>query len=285
MKECQRARARQAVLSHHLARGRHARGVRIVLRLLQGIAMGGEWGGAVVLSSEHAPKGKEIFYSAFAQQGSPAGNLLATVAFLVISTLPDHQFMTWGWRVPFLLSALLVVVGMFIRMSVDESPAMKELQAKNKVAKLPIGEVLRHHKALVAMGVGACVIALSATYFKTTFALSWAVTSIGFDRTQFLSVITFAIVVQLIVQPFGAVLALLRGDGRHACEGVPGAGALYGHFARVSDLRHGVRGHHADSRPVPVERHGQHSFGGGAGHRARANHARLRADAGRAHAE
>ncbi|QGZ57435.1 MFS transporter [Paraburkholderia acidiphila] len=179
----------------------------ILLRLTQGIAMGGEWGGAVVLSSEHAPKGKEIFYSAFAQQGSPAGNLLATVAFLVISMLPDHQFMTWGWRVPFLMSAALVAVGLFIRMSVDESPAMKELQAKNKVAKLPIAEVLRHHKGLVAMGVGACVIALSATYFKTTFALSWAVTSIGFDRTQFLSVITFAIVVQLIVQPFGAVLA------------------------------------------------------------------------------
>ncbi|KAB0640366.1 MHS family MFS transporter [Burkholderia stagnalis] len=179
----------------------------VFLRLLQGIAMGGEWGGAVVLSSEHAPKGKEIFYSAFAQQGSPAGNLLATVAFLAVSTLPDHQFMTWGWRVPFLMSALLVAVGMFIRMSVDESPAMKALQAENKVVKLPIGEVLRHHKALVAIGVGACVIALSATYFKTTFALSWAVTSIGFDRTQFLGVITFAIVVQLIVQPFGAVLA------------------------------------------------------------------------------
>ena len=83
----------------------------VFLRLLQGIAMGGEWGGAVVLSSEHAPKGKEIFYSAFAQQGSPAGNLLATVAFLAVSTLPDHQFMTWGWRVPFLLSAVLVIVG------------------------------------------------------------------------------------------------------------------------------------------------------------------------------
>ncbi|WP_250504316.1 MFS transporter [Caballeronia sp. AZ7_KS35] len=179
----------------------------ILLRLLQGIAMGGEWGGAVVLSSEHAPKGKEILYSAFAQQGSPAGNLLATVAFLAVSTLPDQQFMSWGWRVPFLLSAVLVAVGMFIRMSVDESPAMKALKESNKVAALPIGEVFREHKALVAMGVGACVIALSATYFKTTFALSWAVTSIGFDRTQFLSVITGAIIVQLIVQPFGAVLA------------------------------------------------------------------------------
>ncbi|MDE1184798.1 MFS transporter [Paraburkholderia sp.] len=179
----------------------------ILLRLLQGIAMGGEWGGAVVLSSEHAPKGKEIFYSAFAQQGSPAGNLLATVAFLLISMLPDHEFMTWGWRVPFLFSAALVAVGMIIRMSVEESPAMQALKDTNKVEKLPIAEVFRSHKGLVAMGVGACVIALSATYFKTTFALSWAVTSIGFDRTQFLGVITFAIIVQLFVQPFGAVLA------------------------------------------------------------------------------
>lgn len=161
----------------------------------------------MVLSSEHAPKGKEIFYAAFAQQGSPAGNLLATVAFLLVSTLPDHQFMSWGWRLPFLMSAALVAVGLFIRMSVAESPAMEALKQKNKVAKLPIAVVLREHKGLVAMGVGACVIALSATYFKTTFALSWAVGSIGFDRTQFLSVITAAIVVQIIVQPFGAVLA------------------------------------------------------------------------------
>ncbi|MEI6003392.1 MHS family MFS transporter [Paraburkholderia bengalensis] len=179
----------------------------VVLRLLQGIAIGGEWGGAVVLSSEHAPKGKEIFYSAFAQQGSPAGNLLATLAYLAVSTLPDHQFMTWGWRIPFLLSAFLVGVGIFVRLSVEESPAMQAIKESKKIATLPIAEVLRDYKALVAMGVGACVIAISVTYFKTTFALSWAVTSIGFDRTQFLSVITAAIIVQLIVQPFGAVLA------------------------------------------------------------------------------
>ncbi|KNE75154.1 MFS transporter (plasmid) [Candidatus Burkholderia crenata] len=179
----------------------------ILLRLLQGIAMGGEWGGAVVLSSEHAPKGKKILYSAFAQQGSPAGNLLATVSFLLISMLPDQQFMTWGWRVPFLFSAALVAVGMFIRMRVEESPVMQALKEQHKVVKLPIAEVFRNHKGLVAMGVGACVISLSATYFKTTFALSWAVMNIGFDRTQFLGVITFAIVVQLLVQPFGALLA------------------------------------------------------------------------------
>lgn len=179
----------------------------VLLRLLQGIAMGGEWGGAVVLASEHAPRGKDIYYSAFAQQGSPAGNLLATGAFLLVSLLPDEAFLSWGWRIPFLMSAVLVVVGMVIRVSVEESPAMQRLKSQKRVVKVPIAEVLRHHKAMVAIGVGACVIALSATYFKTTFALAWAVSSIGFDRTQFLGVITVAIVVQLFVQPLGAVLA------------------------------------------------------------------------------
>ena len=179
----------------------------VFLRLLQGIAMGGEWGGAVVLASEHAPKGKGIFYAAFAQQGSPAGNLLATLAFLACSTLPDEQFVSWGWRVPFLFSAVLVLVGLFIRMNVEESPEMEALKQQNKVVKLPIAELLRNHKAIIAMGVGACVIALSATYFKTTFALSWAVSSVGFDRTAFLGVISFAILVQFFIQPFGALLA------------------------------------------------------------------------------
>jgi MFS family permease len=169
--------------------------------------MGGEWGGAVVLASEHAPKGKGIFYAAFAQQGSPAGNLLATLAFLACSTLPDDQFVSWGWRVPFLMSAVLVLVGLFIRMSVDESPEMEALKQQNQIVKLPIAELLRNHKSIIAMGVGACVIALSATYFKTTFALSWAVGSVGFDRTSFLSVISFAILVQFCIQPFGALLA------------------------------------------------------------------------------
>jgi MFS family permease len=178
-----------------------------VLRLVQGVALGGEWGGAVTLAAEHAPPGKEILFSAFAQQGSPAGNLLATGAFLLASSLPDQQFMAWGWRIPFLASAILVIVGTVIRLSVDESPAMEVLKAESRVARLPIRELLLDHKALVALGAGAGAIALSATYFKSAFALSWAVQSIGFDRAQFLSVITVAIVVQLVVQPLGAVLA------------------------------------------------------------------------------
>ena len=179
----------------------------VVLRLIQGLAMGGEWGGAVVLSAEHAPKGKSIFYAAFAQQGSPAGNMLATLVFLFFSMLPDEKFLSWGWRLPFMFSAILVIIGLIIRISVDESPEMEKIQKEKAVARLPIAEVLKKYKAIVLLGIGATIITVTATYFKTTFALAWAVHEKLFSRTEFLSIVSVAIFVQLLVQPFGAILA------------------------------------------------------------------------------
>lgn len=179
----------------------------VFMRLIQGIAMGGEWGGAVVLASEHAPKGKGILYGAFAQQGSPMGNLLSTVVWMIVALLPDEHFFTWGWRLPFLLSALLVVIGLMIRLSIEESPIMKEMMVTKKVVKTPLGELLRRHKTIIALGIGACIIGVAATYFKGTFALSWAVEGGVFDRSTFLTIVTISLVVQFIVQPFGAVIA------------------------------------------------------------------------------
>ncbi|CAM03281.1 MFS transporter [Saccharopolyspora erythraea NRRL 2338] len=187
----------------------------VVLRMLQGVAMGGEWGGAVLIASEHAPKGRKILYGAFAQQGSPAGNVLATLSFLLVAQLPDEAFSSWGWRIPFLASALLVVVSLVIRLSVEESPEMRRLMESRTVAKLPIRDVLRSSPLIIALGVGACTIAVSATYFKSTFALSWAVSDLGFQRSTFLTVILVAGIAQLIFQPLGAVLAT-RWDLRRA---------------------------------------------------------------------
>lgn len=121
--------------------------------------------------------------------------------------MPDEQFLGWGWRVPFLASALLVVVGLFIRLRVTESPAMSGLIENKKVAKLPVWEVLRSHPTLLALGVGACTIGLSATYFKSTFALSWATGELGFDRSSFLTIILVANITQILVQPWGAWIA------------------------------------------------------------------------------
>ncbi|MFZ3572593.1 MFS transporter [Streptomyces sp. BH097] len=179
----------------------------VCIRMIQGIGLGGEWGGSVLIASESAPKGKSVLYGAFAQQGSPVGNTLATLSFLAISQLPDDAFVSWGWRVPFLASAVLVLVGLLVRLKVAESPAMAKLIEKKEVAKLPISEVLRSHPGLIALGIGACTIGLSATYFKSTFALSWATTSLDFDRSSFLTIILVANITQVVVQPFGAVLA------------------------------------------------------------------------------
>ncbi|MFF3492065.1 MFS transporter [Streptomyces sp. NPDC002795] len=179
----------------------------VCIRMIQGIGLGGEWGGSVLIASESAPKGKSVLYGAFAQQGSPVGNTLATLSFLAISQLPDDAFVSWGWRVPFLASAALVLVGLLVRLKVAESPAMAKLIEKKEVVKLPLTEVLRSHPGLIALGIGACTIGLSATYFKSTFALSWATTSLDFDRSSFLTIILVANITQVIVQPFGAVLA------------------------------------------------------------------------------
>lgn len=179
----------------------------VCIRMIQGIGLGGEWGGSVLIASEHAPKGKSVLYGAFAQQGSPVGNTLSTVSFLAISQLPDADFVSWGWRVPFLASAALVMVGLLVRLKVTESPAMAKLIEKKEVVKLPLTEVLRSHPMLIVLGIGACTIGLSATYFKSTFALSWATTSLGFDRSSFLTIILVANITQIIVQPFGAVIA------------------------------------------------------------------------------
>ncbi|MFF4065715.1 MFS transporter [[Kitasatospora] papulosa] len=179
----------------------------VCIRMIQGIGLGGEWGGSVLIASEHAPKGKSVLYGAFAQQGSPVGNTLSTVSFLAISQLPDDAFVSWGWRVPFLASAALVMVGLLVRLKVAESPAMAKLIEKKEVVKLPLTEVLRSHPMLIVLGIGACTIGLSATYFKSTFALSWATTSLDFDRSSFLTIILVANITQIIVQPLGAVIA------------------------------------------------------------------------------
>ncbi len=177
----------------------------VLLRVIQGIAVGGEWGGAILIASENAPKGKGILYAAFAQQGSPAGNLLATLVFFALSALPVSDFMLWGWRIPFLLSAVLVIIGMVIRLRLEESDDMQRLMKQKKTVKLPIMEVLRNHWQIVLLGAGVLPI-IHVTYFKSTFALSWATKELGYAQSTFLSVIIISLVVQFITQPFGAVL-------------------------------------------------------------------------------
>ncbi|UBH25333.1 MHS family MFS transporter [Micrococcus porci] len=146
----------------------------VLLRLLQGFSAGGEWGGAALLAVEHAPHGKRGLFGSAPQIGVPLGMILATgVLFLVRSTMSEEQFLTWGWRIPFLVSVLLIVVGYFIRKAVEESPVFKEMQQLKVDESAPLGELFRHHTKEVILaavifaannGVGYLLIAWFSKY-------------------------------------------------------------------------------------------------------------------------
>lgn len=178
------------------------------LRFVQGLAVGGEWGGAVLIATEHAKKERNFLFGAFAQQGSPAGKLLAWSAYVLASqSLPNEAFMSWGWRLPFLASAVLVMVGLVIRLSIEESPAMASLAAEHKTERVPLVALFRSHTKTVLIGVCAAIVVFTLSYGKNAFALSWATSDVGFSKDTFLTILLISAAVQFVVQPFGALLA------------------------------------------------------------------------------
>lgn len=188
----------------------------VILRFIQGVAVGGEWGGAVLIASENAPKGKGVLYSAFAQQGAPAGNLLAISVFFLLSLAETPDFLlNGGWRIPFLLSSVLIVIGMIIRLRIEDSTDVQKLLQENRDNDVqPVREAIKGYWPMILLGAGTLPI-IYVTYIKTSFALSWATKSLGYDSTTFLSLISVAVIVQCITQPFGAVL-MNRVDMRKA---------------------------------------------------------------------
>ncbi|MFD7292846.1 MFS transporter [Streptomyces sp. NPDC059897] len=178
-----------------------------LFRTVQGIALGGEWGGSVLITTEHAKKERGFLFAAFAQQGSPTGRILATLSFLAVGQLSDEALLAWAWRIPFLASALLVIIGLVIRLSLEESPAMVSLRATDQTVKVPVVTLFREHSKLLLLGVGAAFTVFAIVYARDTFALSWATGEVGMDRQDFLTVILVASIVQFFVQPLGAVLA------------------------------------------------------------------------------
>lgn len=186
----------------------------IVLRALQGIAVGGEWGGAVLLATENASEKKKGMTGAWVQQGSPAGSILATVAFMIVGSLPDEQFLSWGWRIPFLVSAVLVIVGLIIRLKVEESADFQSARAANAVVKAPIAEVFKKAPTIVFLGIAASIMGISLAYFTNTFLLSWTTGTLGIERQTMLNVLLGMAVLQFIWQPAAAKIAEKTGSVR-----------------------------------------------------------------------
>ncbi|MDR4888122.1 MFS transporter [Fredinandcohnia sp. QZ13] len=173
----------------------------IVLRLIQGIGLGGEWGGALLLAVEYAPKEKRGLFGSVPQMGVTIGLLLGTLALSLMTLLPDAAFMSWGWRVPFILSALLVIFGLWIRKGIEETPSFKKVQEKGEVAKIPFFETMRTHWKEVLIAIGGKVVETAPFYIFGTFIVSYATTQLGFSRTATLNAVTIATIVTTILIP------------------------------------------------------------------------------------
>lgn len=171
----------------------------VFLRLCQGISAGGEWGGAMVLVLEHAPKKRHGIYSAIPQLGSPVATLLSTGALTIVSTLPDEDFFSWGWRIPFLLAFPFLGVALYLRLRVEESPVFKELQNKDETVKVPIAAAIRHTGGRMLLGGMAALLGGSGFFIITTFAVNYGTETLGLDRSMLLSATLIGAVCQLAV--------------------------------------------------------------------------------------
>ena len=179
----------------------------VLLRLVQGLGIGGEWGGAMLLAVEYAPKERRGFFGSVPQMGVTIGMLLATLALTVMSMLPDDVFLSWGWRVPFVLSAVLVFVGSWIRKGIDETPSFKKNQEAGNVVAVPLLETLKHHKREVLIAVGAKFVETAPFYIMSTFIVYYATKELGFSRTQALNAVTVATVVTTLLIPLMGALS------------------------------------------------------------------------------
>jgi metabolite-proton symporter len=197
----------------------------ILLRVVQGIAVGGEWGGAVLMAGEHAPKGRRNFFASFAQLGSPAGLILSLLAFSAVTRLPDADLMSWGWRLPFLASALLLVVGLAIRLGVSESPefladkALAEDQRAKAVVKeqAPVLEVLKTSWRPLLLCIGANTLGIAGVYFTNTFMIAYSTQQLGLPRSLILECLFFVAIIQFCIQPVAAWIAEKIGATRFLC--------------------------------------------------------------------
>ncbi|MBW8796913.1 MAG: MHS family MFS transporter [Streptomyces sp.] len=203
------------LLPTHATVGGAAPVLLTLLRLVQGFALGGEWGGAVLLVSEHGDARRRGFWASWPQTGAPAGQLLATgVLSLLTAVLSDGAFASWGWRIPFLLSGVLVVVGLWIRLSVDESPVFRAALARSEARRNagraeqpPLVAVLRHHWRDVLVAMGARMAENISYYVITAFVLVYATTSAGVSEQTALNAVLIGSAVHFAVIPAWGALS------------------------------------------------------------------------------
>jgi metabolite-proton symporter len=177
-------------------------------RFGQGLGLGGEWGGAVLLAIENAPPGKRAWYGMFPQLGAPVGFFCSGAVFLALSALlTDQQFFAFGWRLPFLASAVLVGVGLYVRLTITETPVFQDARKRQERVKVPMLTVLREHPRMLLIGTLSSLATFVLFYLMTVFALSWGTTALGYSRQTFLLMQLLGVLCFAATIPLAAVLA------------------------------------------------------------------------------
>ncbi len=184
-------------------------------RFGQGLGLGGEWGGAVLLATENAPPGRRAWYGMFPQLGAPIGFLCSTGIFLLLTELlSDAQFLAWGWRIPFLASAALVIVGLWVRLRITETPDFQKTLERDERVRLPMLTVLKEHPRALLAGTFAAMATFVLFYLMTVFALSWGTSRLGYSREQFLILQMAGVLFFAAGIPLAALYADRRGRRR-----------------------------------------------------------------------
>ena len=196
-------------------------------RFGQGLGLGGEWGGAVLLAVENAPPGRRAWYGMFPQLGAPVGFFFSGGVFLLLSEfLTDDQFFSFGWRLPFLASAALVIVGLYVRLTITETPVYRDAMNKEQRSKVPMVEVFRDYPKVLTIGILSSLATFVLFYLMTVFALSWGTTALGYSRASFLIIQLIGVLFFAVTIPISARLAE-RGR-RRTLIGVTAAIAAFG---------------------------------------------------------
>lgn len=199
-----------------------------VCRFGQGLGLGGEWGGAVLLATENAPPGKRAWYGMFPQLGAPLGFVIASSSFLILGqVMSNESFLAWGWRIPFVLSAVLVVLGLWVRLAIEETPVFQRTLDKNEALRLPMMTVVQDHTRMLVLGTILAISTFVLFYLMTVFSLTWGTTELGYTRNEFLLIQLVTIIFFALTIPLSAVIADTFGR-RATLIGVSIAMILYG---------------------------------------------------------
>ena len=185
-----------------------------LFRFGQGLGLGGEWGGAVLLATENAPKGKKALYGMFPQLGAPIGFLLSSGIFLLLGMMmSDQQFLSYGWRIPFLASAILVWVGLYVRLKIAETPDFMKVVEKKELVRMPMMTVMKKHGKTLLLGTVVAITTFVLFYLMTVFALSWGTSALHYDRNHFLTAQLIGVLFFAMGIPISAFLADRHGRG------------------------------------------------------------------------